>query len=234
MKDLPYFRWYPADAESDDKYSAMTDEELGFFHRCLNKAWINGSIPSDSEERARVLRTPKDEADRLWIRAGRGWKQLYYDESRMVHPRQEIERKEAIRLSKKRAIAGSIGGKRTAKSKQLLEQSSTDAAIRAYGSVYVSESESASGDFEEKFLAAFSRHKKNRGTESQQLVAQMLLSVDWETFNRTHIPFCEYWDRHDWTKCPVTMLEWWRNGMPGPPPETKNGTAKHSWKDDIE
>lgn len=56
MKSLPYFKWYPADWDSDEWFRGLTDSEVGFYLRCLNHAWRNGGIPADHKERCRALR----------------------------------------------------------------------------------------------------------------------------------------------------------------------------------
>lgn len=66
MRGLPYFRWWPADAETDEAYVSMTDEQRGFFHHCLNVAWINGGLPADPADRARVLQRNRNQADSRW------------------------------------------------------------------------------------------------------------------------------------------------------------------------
>ncbi len=35
MKSLPFFCWYPVDAETDENFRAMTYAEVGFYLRCL-------------------------------------------------------------------------------------------------------------------------------------------------------------------------------------------------------
>ena len=74
-------------------------------------------------------------------------------------------------------------------------------------------------DFEERFSAAWDRHKKHRGEVTRQMVAQRLLDVDWDAWDARHVPFCEFWDRAGWTVCTLGMLQWYENGMPLPPPE---------------
>jgi uncharacterized protein YdaU (DUF1376 family) len=94
------------------------------------------------------------------------------------------------------------------------------------GSGFVSE---VSEDFSERFSIAWSRHRKNRREETRDLVAQILIGngVDWDVFDRAHVGYCEYWARHGWHVCPVSMLEWWRNGMPEAPQEpSANGKEK--------
>lgn len=65
-KALPYFRWFPSDAETDDTYLSMDDTQLGFYHHCLNLSWINDGLPEDPAARARVLRRNRNQADARW------------------------------------------------------------------------------------------------------------------------------------------------------------------------
>ncbi len=111
MKGLPYFKWYPSDAEMDQNFRAMDDAELGFYWRCLNHSWINEGLPSDPSERARVLRTPQKLADARWLRVGKCFTEV---DGKMVNPRQESERTDAIRKSETNRKNGATA-KRTPK-----------------------------------------------------------------------------------------------------------------------
>lgn len=84
-------------------------------------------------------------------------------------------------------------------------------------------------DFELRFTAAWDRHKKHRGGVTRQMVAQQLLSVDWEAWDARHVPFCEFWDRAGWQTCAITMFEWWENGMPLPPPQMILTKPEPAW-----
>ncbi len=95
MSRLPFFKWYPADAECDANFRAMDDADIGFYIRCLNHSWINGSIPADPIERARVLRTRVDVANRRWERVAKSFVNSTLDRDRLVNPRQELERESA-------------------------------------------------------------------------------------------------------------------------------------------
>lgn len=100
-KALPYFRWYPADAETDENFRAMTDAEIGYYIRCLNHSWMNGGLPADSNERARIMRvTPKYDR-KAWDRVGRCFQLSSDGTERLVNPRQEHERRDAIEKSEK-------------------------------------------------------------------------------------------------------------------------------------
>src|SRR5947209_1226422 len=86
QKILPYFRWYPADRETEEFYSSLTDRELGFFHRCLNRAWCNGAtLPADSSERARTLKVSRSYGDKMWEIVGRGFITLPANPSRVIY-----------------------------------------------------------------------------------------------------------------------------------------------------
>lgn len=89
---LPYFRWFPADAQTDQNYSAMTDAELGFFHRCLNQSWINNGIPEDLNELARTMRVKRSYLDKIWTRVGMRFEPSTNYPGKLVNPRQESER----------------------------------------------------------------------------------------------------------------------------------------------
>ena len=58
-KTLPHFKWYPADAETDDFYTTLTNEELGAYHRCMNSSWLNGGIPADHAALATLRRVSR-------------------------------------------------------------------------------------------------------------------------------------------------------------------------------
>ena len=65
-KLLPYFRWYPSDAESDLTYSSFSSTELGVFHRALNYAWMNDGLPDDDALIARALRLSVRDLREAW------------------------------------------------------------------------------------------------------------------------------------------------------------------------
>lgn len=126
MKALPYFKWFPADAETDEAYVSMSDQQLGFFHRCLNRAWLNDGLPADLDQLAGVMRVTRKYLDTIWRQVGKCW---YEENGRLLNPRQEEERKHAIEKSAKASDAVRTRyGRRT------------DALPRAYVSVCVSES----------------------------------------------------------------------------------------------
>jgi uncharacterized protein YdaU (DUF1376 family) len=96
MKDLPYFRWWVARAETDERYAGMTDEELGFYHRCLNKSWINVGLPADHDSLARMMRVERSYFDRIWVEVGKCW---HINKGRYFSRTQEEERKHATSKS---------------------------------------------------------------------------------------------------------------------------------------
>lgn len=101
MSALPYFRWYPADALGDQKYSAMSDMELGFYHRCLNLAWLNGGLPQDMGELAATMHVTRKYLDKLWPKVGRCFQLNDCVHPKFVNTRQEKERAHAIEKSSK-------------------------------------------------------------------------------------------------------------------------------------
>ena len=103
-KLLPYFRWYPADAETDHLYASMDDAELGFFHRCLNRAWLNEGLPVDMDELAAIMRVPRKVLDQRWVKVGRCF-HLSEVTGKLVNKRQEEERNHAQTKSERNSNA---------------------------------------------------------------------------------------------------------------------------------
>lgn len=99
---LPYFRWFPADAETDEHYTAMTDQELGFFHRCLNRSWRNNGLPAELQELSKAMRVDMKYLGRVWPRVG---KRFYEDNGRLFNRRQEDEREHANSKSERNTRA---------------------------------------------------------------------------------------------------------------------------------
>lgn len=98
--DLPYFKWYPKDCDVDEDVRAMDDRELGFYIRCLNHSWVNGSLPADVSEIARIMKSPRSYVAKIWPRVSRCFAPSE-DPARLVNKRQEEERSKAIRKSEK-------------------------------------------------------------------------------------------------------------------------------------
>ena len=77
----------------------MSDAEIGFYIRCLNHAWINGWLPADPVQRARVLKTRLDTANKYWLRVGKCWVTSSLYPERLTNLRQEMERSSALHKS---------------------------------------------------------------------------------------------------------------------------------------
>ncbi len=90
MNLLPYFKWYPADAESDSNYCLMSVSELGLFHRCLNRSWVNDGLPSEPEEIRRILRLEPREFKKHWPVVAESFPEC--EDGRRRNSRQEKER----------------------------------------------------------------------------------------------------------------------------------------------
>lgn len=102
VKDLPYFRWWVARAETDETYSTLTDQELGFYHRCLNKAWLNAGLPADPDALAKLMHVSRAYLDRVWVSVGKCW---YTSGGRLYNRTQEEERSHATTKSERAAAS---------------------------------------------------------------------------------------------------------------------------------
>lgn len=138
---LPWYKMYPADADTDENFRALTNEELGLYWRCLNHAWINHGLPGDPDAIATVLRENFKNFRKSWKRLEKCFQ--LNSEGRYVNQRQEEERQVAYNQHYRK----SEGGKLTASKRQLslsLASSLPDAKLEAYHAVRASDSGSGS------------------------------------------------------------------------------------------
>lgn len=118
-KSYPYFRWWVADAETDEAYSSLSDPELGFFHRLLNRAWVNDGLPVDLDTLAASFRVSRKYLDKMWVRVGPLFPEDGATPARRRNKRQEAERENCF----KKSLAAAKGGseKATRKSQGIKE-----------------------------------------------------------------------------------------------------------------
>ena len=109
MSRLPYFRWYPADAVGDEKYAAMNDAELGFYHRCLDSAWLNTGLPADLDELAVLFGITRTQLQKVWPRVSKCW---YEENGRLFNHRQEAERSHVIAKAEANRRPGNANAKK--------------------------------------------------------------------------------------------------------------------------
>lgn len=100
-KTLQFFRWFPADAMTDELYASFTDQELGFFHRCLNHAWLNDGLPPEMGDLARIMGVTPDYLTEVWKRVGIAFVKSRKGGHRLCNSRQEKERDHAMSKSAK-------------------------------------------------------------------------------------------------------------------------------------
>ncbi len=79
----------------------MTDSELGFYHRCLNRSWINSGIPADLDELARAMRVSRAYLNKVWERVGKRFEPSVINPLMLVNRRQELERAHASSKSER-------------------------------------------------------------------------------------------------------------------------------------
>src|SRR5438105_1364001 len=98
----PSFQWYPKDQDTNEDIRLMTDEEYGFYVRCLNHAWMNDGLPERMEDLAKLFRTTKTQVQRRWKKVG---KLFFFSENRWKNLKQEEQRAEAKKFSENRRAA---------------------------------------------------------------------------------------------------------------------------------
>lgn len=105
MDKLPYFQWYPKDADTDENVKAMTDQEFGFYFRCLSHAWLNDGIPADLKRLSLVMGRSHEYVEGLWPAVAPCWVAHPLKNERLINRKQEEQRAASIRIGEARRDA---------------------------------------------------------------------------------------------------------------------------------
>ena len=145
---LPFYKMYPADADTDENFRLMTFEQRGMYWTLLNHSWLNNGLPSDLTDLRDLCRMPQEDFERCWFRVSRCFELV---DNRLRNPRQEVERVVAKTKSECNTNAvrkrwdNATNVERMNKNQQLTYERTTNESIhaiaRASASVSVSEEE---------------------------------------------------------------------------------------------
>jgi len=106
----PAFQFYPRDWLSDINVRAMTHEERGMYWDLCAHEWLEGRLPDNPEEIARILDVTPEELAPHWDRI-----RSCFETTRagyLVHPRLKRERKKQRERKKKQSDSGLKGANR--------------------------------------------------------------------------------------------------------------------------
>lgn len=226
---LPYYTMYPSDFDGDENVRAMDMEELGLYLLCLNHAWINGGIPDDIDELARVLKHPSGKIRKLWIRVQKCW-QPNETPGRLVNARQEKERTKATDKRKKCSDAVGTRYGRSSDSVRPYDTPSTDVVptkedkstnerIRASDSDSCFVFGGGAGEPDEIFGRVMKRHPKQAAPNYAETAffeicsasddpSKMALKLD-----KQHVKWCAHWKTSN-TKSQFVpkLMDWLKGG----------------------
>jgi uncharacterized protein YdaU (DUF1376 family) len=87
----PAFQFYPKDFLSSSKVQRMSLTERGAYVTLLSFCWLDGSLPADTKEIARILGVPRGHFSKLW--AGPLRECFTEKNGRLINDRLESERK---------------------------------------------------------------------------------------------------------------------------------------------
>lgn len=151
----PAFQFYAAEFLADENVVLMTNQEVGCYIKLMAYCWREGSIPSEVSKIARLCGEDGSAMAQLWLAISPCFAQAITDNSRLVHPRLEIERKKQEEHRKERVESGKRGASKRWGAKT--EQSDSESHSLANGSAIQeliagdgsSSSSSSSSSFEE-------------------------------------------------------------------------------------
>jgi len=170
----PWFKWYPKDFETDERVRLMTDEELGFYVRCLNHAWLNRGLPADANAEQlqckcnanamqRIFGVSQEYLFGVWEKVGECF---VLEGNRLVNKKQESLRLLKNKISRVRSQA--------AKRRSICSAIAQQTPIQTCGSGSISYSSSSRSEDGSSFKEFWKRYPNKVG---EQMAVQMWLSV---------------------------------------------------------
>lgn len=106
---LPWFKVYPSEALSDERFASWTLAERGAWFTLLLVAWREGSVPADPAALARLLHADATALQSHWQAIGDRFVEHPDHPGRLTSPRLEREREAGMKLLKKKSEAGKVG-----------------------------------------------------------------------------------------------------------------------------
>lgn len=127
----PAFQFFPKEFLSSSKVCRMANAEVGIYVKLLCHEWMDGSLPTDHRQLARMVGVPFRQFSRTW--EGPLSECFVERNGRLVNPRLERARKEQIEYRRRQAEHGKKGGRpkgslSTEKANRKPEESSASAS----------------------------------------------------------------------------------------------------------
>lgn len=108
----PSYPWYPRDFEADEPVKLMTLAQEGAYRRLLDHQWLNGSVPGEVEQLARICKNvPVPEMRKLWAVIERCFIRMDGLPIRLQNRRLERERRKRKEHREKQTASGKAGAK---------------------------------------------------------------------------------------------------------------------------
>jgi|21_taG_2_1085346.scaffolds.fasta_scaffold08163_1 uncharacterized protein YdaU (DUF1376 family) len=107
----PAFQFYPGDFLSDSKVMLMSNAAVGCYIKLLCHCWNDGSISTKIEDIAKLCGEHADAMAMLWESIETCFKTHPKDDTKLIHPRLDKERKKQKENRKRRVSAGKKGAK---------------------------------------------------------------------------------------------------------------------------
>lgn len=157
MKDLPYYRLWVKDFDTNENVRLLNLPEAGLYLFALNHAWVNDGLPGTPKDIARALKIPGKEFSRYWPRVSQCFSPG--TDGRLRNKRQEEERTEAKTASER--------GRANVQNRY--KKATTVEELYVSGSTRAVESVSVSGSVSEKTLTFDDFHKFHEVCEIAEL-----------------------------------------------------------------
>ena len=111
MRDLPYYKMWVKDFDTDENVRLMDVREAGLFLWCMNHAWTNNGLPANEADVGRLFKLSVRDFKAAWPRVSLAFP--ISEDGRRRNHRQEEEREKAQRVSQNNKRPGNANASRT-------------------------------------------------------------------------------------------------------------------------
>ena len=109
IKDVPYFPFYAANMMSSRSFRLMSLKERGLLITILMECWVNGSVPSDLSDMAKILGLTADEVKSSYKNLHSAF--LHTEGEQIISKELEGYRQNYLDMREKQRLGGLKGAK---------------------------------------------------------------------------------------------------------------------------
>ncbi|MET0462922.1 MAG: hypothetical protein ABW007_07200 [Chitinophagaceae bacterium] len=137
----PAFQYYPRDTLMNPLVAVMSLEEFGAYWKLVSYVWLEGSLPSDEKQLAKLLRVTPKKFGKLWLAMEKLFK---IEGDKLIHPELDEYRQKQEEWREKSAEGGRKSAQVRSKGSSKLVQSNNEPNTNQSSTLHTASASSSS------------------------------------------------------------------------------------------